>query len=69
MDNAVANIICALLFGDRYNYGDMEFQQLQECNDKIFEFLGTSKIVSVVNFANAYDYINRSIVQWLAIAE
>ena len=45
LDNAVANIICSLLFGNRYEYGDKEFAEIQHSTDKIFEFLGTSNIV------------------------
>ena len=45
LDNAVANIICSLLFGNRYQYGDKELVEIQHSTDKIFEFLGTSNVV------------------------
>ena len=50
-DNAVSNIICSLLFGDRYEYGDAEFKDLIEILDKIFEFLATSVMVSYLCFS------------------
>ena len=46
LDNAVANIICALLFDQRYEYGDKEFIELRKCVDNAFEFIGTSALVS-----------------------
>ena len=37
LDNAVANIICSMLFDKRFDYNDTEFQQLRADLDKVFE--------------------------------
>ncbi len=44
--SAVSNIICSLLFGERYEYDDPEFQELIDVLDEIFEFLVTNVMVS-----------------------
>ena len=50
LDNAVANIVCCLLFGDRYEYGDKEFVQMRQNVDKAFEFISTATLVSRFHF-------------------
>ena len=54
LNSAVANIICSLLFGERYDYQDENFQQLQKAIRNVFEFF--QKTVSVSEF-NLFDIV------------
>ena len=47
LNSAVANIICSLLFGERYEYQDENFQQLQKAIGNVFEFFQKTVPVSV----------------------
>ena len=49
LNSAVANIICSLLFGGRYDYQDEHFQQLQKTIGKVFEFFQNTLPVSEYN--------------------
>ena len=59
LENAVANIICSLLFGKRYEYGNKEFIELQHCIDKIFEFIGTCSMVNHLILSLLHVYTSR----------
>ncbi|XP_063056858.1 cytochrome P450 2J4-like [Engraulis encrasicolus] len=37
MTNSVANIICMLVFGHRFEYSDHDFQHLLKCSDEVFQ--------------------------------
>ena len=49
LNSAVANIICFLLFGERYDYQDENFQQLQKAIGNVFEFFQKTLPVSEFN--------------------
>ena len=49
IDNCVANIICSLLFGERYEYDDKEFEIIQTSLDTFFEMSVKSALVSNLN--------------------
>ncbi|NXU58126.1 CP2J2 protein, partial [Turnix velox] len=41
INNAVANIICSLIFGNRFDYSDEDFQKLLRLMDETFQLHGT----------------------------
>ena len=49
LNSAVANIICSLLFGGRYDYQDENFQQLQKTIRNVFELFQNTLPVSEFN--------------------
>ena len=49
LNSAVANIIFSLLFGERYEYQDENFQQLQKAIGNVFEFFQKTLPVSEFN--------------------
>ncbi|XP_018609571.2 cytochrome P450 2J2-like isoform X2 [Scleropages formosus] len=41
VNNAVANMICTLVFGHRFEYGDIHFHQMLKCSEEIFKVPAT----------------------------
>ncbi|MEE6475014.1 hypothetical protein FKM82_010576 [Ascaphus truei] len=45
---AVANVMCAVCFGQRYSHGDLEFQALLSNNDQFSKTVGAGSLVDVM---------------------
>ena len=48
LSNAVSNIICAVVFGKRYEYSDGEFQNMLHILDKQLEGAGSGVVTVVI---------------------
>ncbi|XP_019619479.1 PREDICTED: cytochrome P450 2D6-like [Branchiostoma belcheri] len=56
---AVANVICSMLMGKRYDYGDETFRELSEAVATVFTELGAGQIISVFPFLRFVPVVNR----------
>ncbi|XP_066295638.1 cytochrome P450 2D6-like [Branchiostoma lanceolatum] len=56
---AVANIICSMAFGKRYDYEDETFRELSEAIDTIFFELGAANVISVFPLLRFVPVVNR----------
>ncbi|XP_038061047.1 cytochrome P450 2J6-like isoform X2 [Patiria miniata] len=50
--NALANIICSVVYGTRYDYNDPKFKELLHHTIRIFELLGSGGVLFFMPFVN-----------------
>ncbi|XP_063296411.1 cytochrome P450 1B1-like [Pelobates fuscus] len=58
---AVANVICALCFGQRYSHDDQEFRALVGRNDKFGQTVGAGSLVDIMPWLQAFPNPVRSL--------
>ncbi|XP_078586162.1 cytochrome P450 2U1-like [Branchiostoma floridae x Branchiostoma japonicum] len=57
---SVANIICSMVFGKRYDYDDVTFVELTKSINKLFAELGSSQLMTVFPFLRFIPGVNSS---------
>ena len=64
LNNAVANIICSLLFGGRYEYEDEIFQDLQKAIGSLFEHMQNAIPVRLLNLLVGFQVYRSNIFKF-----
>ncbi|KAM4013392.1 cytochrome P450 1B1-like [Anomaloglossus baeobatrachus] len=60
---AIANVICALCFGRRYNHDDLEFKALIGRNDKFGQTVGAGSLVDLLPWLQSFPNPVRNLYQ------
>ena len=53
---AVMNVVCALVFGSRYELDDPEFSRFDEITDKLFKMLGSGSVTDVFPWLKVFPF-------------
>lgn len=59
---SVANVICSMVFGSRYDYNDKEFETLIDCSNYMFSFKFYKAISTYLPFLEKYDNLVKSYI-------
>nr|XP_009858581.1 cytochrome P450 1A1-like [Ciona intestinalis] len=74
---AIANVVCAIMFGHRYQHGNKEFQDLISLNEQFGDVIGSGSQVDVIpwmkifpKFRNAlkvFDFLTNRLNDWMRL--